>query len=48
MHLMKSFHFYLFMGFLHLLGYDHEVDNGEHRKEEELIKNLIYLIVFDC
>ena len=24
---------------LHLLGYDHEVDNGEHRnKEEELIK----------
>ncbi len=26
-------------GFLHLIGYDHEVDNGEHRdKEEELIK----------
>ena len=26
-------------GLLHLLGYDHEVDNGEHRnKEEELIK----------
>jgi probable rRNA maturation factor len=26
-------------GMLHLLGYDHEVDNGEHReKEEELIK----------
>jgi len=26
-------------GFLHLLGYDHEVDKGEHRdKEEELIK----------
>ena len=25
-------------GVLHLLGYDHEVDNGEHRqKEEELI-----------
>lgn len=25
-------------GILHLLGYDHEVDNGEHRdKEEELI-----------
>ncbi|RXK01197.1 rRNA maturation RNase YbeY [Arcobacter sp. CECT 8986] len=25
-------------GLLHLLGYDHEVDNGEHRqKEEELI-----------
>ncbi|HJE03575.1 Endoribonuclease YbeY [Aliarcobacter thereius] len=25
-------------GFLHLLGFDHEVDNGEHReKEEELI-----------
>jgi len=25
-------------GMLHLLGYDHEVDNGEHRdKEEELI-----------
>lgn len=26
-------------GVLHLLGYDHEIDNGEHReKEEELIK----------
>ncbi len=26
-------------GLLHLLGYDHEVDNGEHRdKEEELIR----------
>lgn len=26
-------------GLLHILGYDHEVDNGEHRaKEEELIK----------
>ncbi|ADG93770.1 protein of unknown function UPF0054 [Arcobacter nitrofigilis DSM 7299] len=26
-------------GMLHLLGYDHEVDKGEHRKkEEELIK----------
>jgi len=26
-------------GLLHLLGYDHELDNGEHRtKEEELIK----------
>lgn len=26
-------------GILHILGYDHEVDNGEHRsKEEELIK----------
>lgn len=26
-------------GILHLLGYDHEIDNGEHRtKEEELIK----------
>ena len=26
-------------GLLHLLGYDHEVDNGEYRnKEEELIK----------
>jgi len=26
-------------GFLHLLGYDHEKDKGEHRKEEEeLIK----------
>ena len=25
-------------GILHLLGYDHEIDNGEHRdKEEELI-----------
>jgi len=28
-------------GLLHLLGYDHEVDNGEMRaKEEELIKEL--------
>lgn len=28
-------------GLLHLLGFDHEIDNGEHRqKEEELIKNL--------
>lgn len=27
-------------GILHLLGYDHEVDNGEHRnKEEELINH---------
>ncbi len=26
-------------GLLHLIGYDHEVDNGEHRQEEErLIK----------
>lgn len=26
-------------GMLHLLGFDHEIDNGEHRnKEEELIK----------
>jgi probable rRNA maturation factor len=26
-------------GILHLLGYDHEVDNGEHReKEKEIIK----------
>ena len=26
-------------GLLHLLGYDHEIDDGEHReKEEELIK----------
>jgi len=26
-------------GILHLLGYDHEIDDGEHRtKEEELIK----------
>lgn len=26
-------------GMLHLVGYDHEVDNGEHRKkEEEMIK----------
>ena len=25
-------------GVLHLLGYDHEIDNGEHRdKEEDLI-----------
>lgn len=28
-------------GVLHLLGYDHEVDNGEHRtKEEEMIRAL--------
>ncbi|ANV97973.1 rRNA maturation RNase YbeY [Helicobacter enhydrae] len=28
-------------GFLHLLGYDHEVDYGEHRaKEEEMIVSL--------
>lgn len=27
-------------GILHILGYDHEVDNGEHRaKEEELINH---------
>ncbi len=27
-------------GLLHILGYDHEVDNGEHRaKEEELINH---------
>jgi probable rRNA maturation factor len=27
-------------GALHIIGYDHEVDNGEHRqKEEELIKH---------
>jgi len=26
-------------GLLHLLGFDHEIDNGEHRlKEEELIE----------
>jgi len=26
-------------GMLHLVGYDHEIDNGEHRaKEEEMIK----------
>jgi probable rRNA maturation factor len=26
-------------GLLHLVGYDHEIDNGEHRaKEEEMIK----------
>lgn len=24
-------------GLLHLLGYDHEVDNGEHREKERLI-----------
>ncbi|MCT7596941.1 rRNA maturation RNase YbeY [Aliarcobacter butzleri] len=28
-------------GLLHLLGFDHEIDNGEHRlKEEELIEKL--------
>ncbi|XOB61126.1 rRNA maturation RNase YbeY [Campylobacterota bacterium DY0563] len=26
-------------GLLHLLGYDHEVDNGEHRKKEEELIN---------
>ncbi len=24
-------------GLLHLLGYDHEIDNGEHRKKEEML-----------
>ena len=24
---------------LHLLGYDHEIDSGEHRKEEERLIN---------
>lgn len=26
-------------GILHLLGYDHEIDNGEHRKKEEELIN---------
>lgn len=26
-------------GLLHLLGYDHEIDNGEHRKKEEELIN---------
>ena len=35
----KEFSLLFIHGILHLLGYDHEVDNGEHRnKEEELIK----------
>ncbi len=37
--LEDEFHLLFIHGLLHLLGYDHEVDNGEHRqKEEELIK----------
>ena len=39
-HTYQDEFFLLFIhGLLHLVGYDHEVDNGEHRqKEEELIK----------
>lgn len=37
--LNEEFSLLFIHGILHLLGYDHEVDNGEHRnKEEELIK----------
>lgn len=37
--LEDEFHLLFIHGLLHLLGYDHECDNGEHRKmEEELIK----------
>ncbi|OCL81951.1 rRNA maturation RNase YbeY [Arcobacter porcinus] len=35
---LEEFTLLFIHGFLHLLGFDHEVDNGEHReKEEELI-----------
>lgn len=35
----NEFYLLFIHGLLHLLGYDHEVDDGEHRqKEEELIK----------
>ena len=30
-------------GMLHLVGYDHEIDNGEMRKEEEKIINAFHL-----
>jgi probable rRNA maturation factor len=30
-------------GLLHILGYDHEIDNGEQRSEEERILNLFNL-----
>jgi len=34
-----EFHLLFIHGLLHLLGFDHEIDNGEHRKkEEELIQ----------
>jgi probable rRNA maturation factor len=37
--LEDEFYLLFIHGILHLLGYDHECDNGEHRKkEEELIK----------
>ena len=36
----EEFNLLFIHGLLHLLGFDHEVDNGEHRaKEEELIKS---------
>ncbi len=36
--LNEEFNLLFIHGLLHLLGFDHEVDNGEHRaKEEELI-----------
>ncbi len=35
----EEFNLLFIHGLLHILGYDHETDNGEHRnKEEELIK----------
>ncbi|MEA3289826.1 MAG: rRNA maturation RNase YbeY [Campylobacterota bacterium] len=35
----EEFNLLFIHGILHLIGYDHETDNGEHRaKEEELIK----------
>jgi probable rRNA maturation factor len=30
-------------GLLHLLGFDHEIDNGEHRKKEEQVVNYFNL-----
>lgn len=36
----EEFNLLFIHGLLHLLGFDHEIDNGEHRaKEEELIKS---------
>jgi len=36
----EEFNLLFIHGLLHLLGFEHEIDNGEHRaKEEELIKS---------
>lgn len=36
----EEFNLLFIHGLLHLLGFDHEIDNGEHRaKEEEIIKS---------